>query len=465
MSFAQTALSSLEGRRRSRRVNGLAMSLMTFGIGFALSAMAEVGYAAKHFHIFPTMADGNGWQSSLLVSNVERLTSHCTLQLYGMDVDRFADVGGVTAAGSTASFELPNGGDLVLTTRNGEATVSGYATLDCTEPVAAHIVLAWTESAGEATGMATVFSSRPAMVFRFPVLASAPPLSFAIANHRKVWDEPDSPLPPDAACRVVLEDTERMRLGASDFVVPANSSVVRSLDREVPIPAGFTRGSATMSCDLPVAVIGLRFGRHPDGTIMTLDTQSPAILSLSQLQPWFEGRWGDALITTRSVQPPPMEEESCTGMDDCASYYPMTADLTQVAAESGTEMPPERSGPAVVATVSGSVRIPLGAGEGFDWTVQGEVTSDGTLSLTSSDEPSVSDPESFGGEMTIRIASFEARADIEGVMTGRMTLHMSGDAVPGTVVMEGCLGKASLVWSFDLHRQSACIGWLSTDVE
>jgi len=441
----------------------LATLLMTFA--FALPAMPQFGHAAKHFHILPHMVDGNGWQSSLLVSNVERSTSHCTLQLYGIEVDTFADVGGITATGSTASFELPHGGDLALTTRNDEAEASGYATLDCTEPVVAQVTLAWTGGSGEATAMATVLSSQPARIFRFPVLESAAPLRFAVANHRKVWDDPDSPPPPDAACRVVLEDSDRTPLGAAEFVVPANSSVVRPLDREVPIPAGFTRGSATVSCDRPVAMIGLRFERQPDGTYITLDTLSPAIPP-SLLEPWsrpsFEGRWGDVLIITRMVVPPPMGEESCTGMDDCGGWIPMTADLTQVAVvlEPGTEIPPEESGPAVVATVSGSVGTASGVLQDLEWAVQGEVSSDGTFSLTSSDEPSFSDPGG-GGDVTYRIASFEARADFLGVMTGRMTLHISADTLQGPGVLEGCLGNVNLFREFSRsHLQSPCIGWL-----
>lgn len=238
---------------------------MTFA--FTLPAMPQCNHATKHFTSCPLFADGNGCQSSLLVSNSARSTSHCPFQLYGMDVDTFANVGSIKASDSTASFELPHSTDLELTIRSDEASASGYATLDSTESCAAPGVLAGTDGSGDATGMTTVFSSQPATVFLFPVPVSVATLGSAIANHRKVWDDPDSPPPPDTACHVVLEDTDLMRLGAAGFVVPANSNVVRFLKGEVPIPAGFTRVSATGTCGFPVALIELRFKRHPDSTI------------------------------------------------------------------------------------------------------------------------------------------------------------------------------------------------------
>ncbi len=91
--------------------------------------------------------------------------------------------------------------------------------------------------------------------------------------------------------------------------------------------------------------------------------------------------------------------------------------------------------------------------------------TDSTLSLTSSDEPSFSDPGG-GGDVTYRIASFEARADFLGVMTGRMTLHISADTLQGPGVLEGCLGNVNLFREFSRsHLQSPCIGWLSRGVD
>ena len=161
---------------------------------------------AKRFHVLPHIADGSGWQSRLLVTNAGRATSQCTVELEGLTVDRFEDAGGVTAAGSTATFELGGaGGYLVWGTRNAQPLASGYATLDCTAPVVAQVVFASVGDSGAPTGMATVFSAQAGAVFQFPVLTPAATLGFAIANDTNA----------DAECRILLEDPQRMNLGGS----------------------------------------------------------------------------------------------------------------------------------------------------------------------------------------------------------------------------------------------------------
>jgi hypothetical protein len=72
----------------------------------ALPAGAQFSETAKRFHVLPHIADGGGWRSSLLVTNVSESVSPCTLQLHGLSVDRFETAEGVTAAVSTATFEL-----------------------------------------------------------------------------------------------------------------------------------------------------------------------------------------------------------------------------------------------------------------------------------------------------------------------------------------------------------------------
>ena len=62
----------------------------------------------------------------MLVTNVAQSASLCTLELYGLAVDRFEEVNRITASGSTATFELnESGGYLVWGTRNESALASG----------------------------------------------------------------------------------------------------------------------------------------------------------------------------------------------------------------------------------------------------------------------------------------------------------------------------------------------------
>ena len=218
---------------------------------------------AKRFHVFPQLADGDGWKSSLLVTNVSQSASQCTFGLHGMDIDRFADINGITAAGSTATFDLEEPSDyLVWGSKNELSVATGYATLDCSAPVVAQVLYAFTDPLGETAGMATVFSSQAAAVFQFPALAQGA-LAFAIANDAN----------SDTSCDFVLESPDRLNLGEATLPVPSKSNIAKFLSEVIQIPVGFTAESTTVSCDQQVSIVGLQI----DGTIFT--TLPPAILS------------------------------------------------------------------------------------------------------------------------------------------------------------------------------------------
>ena len=217
----------------------------------------------------PHLADGGGWKSLLMVTNVSRTASSCTLQLFGLDMSRFEDAEGVTVADSAASFELEGaGGYLVWSTRGEGPEVSGYATLDCANSVVAQVVFASIGSSGAPTGMATVFSSQAATVFQFPVLMPEATLGFAIANNGNA----------ETSCRIVLEDRQRTNLGEATVSVPAKSNRSQLLNAAIPIPEAFLEGSATVACDQPVGMIGLHFELRPDGSIITFNTLPPGII-------------------------------------------------------------------------------------------------------------------------------------------------------------------------------------------
>ena len=235
----------------------------------ALPAVAQADETAKRIHVLPLIADGSGWQSFVLATNVAQSASLCTVELHGLSVDRFHDVSGVTATGSTATFELPGrGGNLVWGTRNESALASGYATLDCVAPVVAQVVLASVDESGATTGMATIFSSQAGAVFQFPVLTADATVGFAIAN--------DTDL--DAACGLVLEDPQRVTLGEAALSAPSRSNVARMLNAAIAIPETFHGGSATVSCDRRVNMIGVHFELQPDRAIRTFNTLPPALL-------------------------------------------------------------------------------------------------------------------------------------------------------------------------------------------
>ena len=235
----------------------------------ALPAGAQSDETAKLFHVLPHIADGGGWRSLLLVTNVSESVSPCTLQLHGLSADRFETAGGVTATGSTATFELEGaGGSLVWGTRNEAAEASGYATLDCVNAVVAQVVFASLDMEGAPTAMATVFSSQAGGLFQFPVLTPEATLGLAIANDTNA----------EASCRLFLQDKQRAPLGEAVLSAPAQSNRAQLLNAAIVIPETFRGGKAVVSCDQQVAMIGLHFELRTNGTIRTFSTLPPAVL-------------------------------------------------------------------------------------------------------------------------------------------------------------------------------------------
>ena len=236
----------------------------------SLPAIAQSDETAKRFHVFPQLADGGGWQSFLLVTNVAQSSSFCTFELHGLTVDRFSEVSSITASGSTATFSLEgDGGYVAWPTKNESALATGYATLDCTASVVGQVLYASVGQSGGITGLATVFSSQAGRAFQFTVLTADASLGIAIANDTNTR----------TSCDVVLEDTDRMHLGDATISILSKSNVARFLSQIIQIPPGFDGGSATISCDQQVAVIGLQFA----GAVFT--TLPPAILSASSSGP------------------------------------------------------------------------------------------------------------------------------------------------------------------------------------
>ena len=188
-------------------------SLVTLLVAMAcaLPAIAQSDETAKRFHVFPQLADGGGWQSFLLVTNVSQSSSFCTFAIARSDrLGRFnLEVSGITASGSTATFSLEgDGGYLAWPTKNESALASGYATLDCTASVVGQVLYASVGQSGGITGLATVFSSQAGRAFQFTVLTADASLGIAIANDTNTG----------TSCDVVLEDPDRLNLGDdSDF--------------------------------------------------------------------------------------------------------------------------------------------------------------------------------------------------------------------------------------------------------
>ena len=411
--------------------------LMT--VAWALPAIAQSDETAKHFHVFPHIADGGGWQSSLVVTNAGQSSNSCTLELHGLTVDRFEDADGITAEGSMATFDLPgSGGHLVWRTRNESAVGSGYATLDCVDPVTAQIVFALVSNTGSPTGIATVFSAQPGFVFQFPILKQDAVLAFAIANNTDA----------DAVCSLALEDLQRENLGEIELTVPMKSNLAQVLNTSIPIPDTFLGGSATVDCDQQVAAIGIHSENQPDGVNITFSTLPPTILPTTQFQNTgglWDGTWKDAMIVTQITSTNP-DLPPCQGLINCGgTNFTLTAELDQYG-----------------AMVTGTVKSVVFEAD-VELMVAGEVSDDGTLSLSSED------PASFvfkGIPLMATLSSWESRQDTLGIMTGSLQFDISLTPTVTIATTRGCLGDKTLAETAESDvsmLSSACRGLRRSD--
>ncbi len=155
-----------------KRMNVLAIATLLMTIVGTLPAIAQSDETAKRFHVFPQLADGGGWLSVLSVTNVSQSSSFCTFELHGLSLDRFSEVSGITASGSTATFSLAGaGGYVAWRTKDESALASGYATLDCTAPTVAQVLYA-SGNQSDVTGM-TASGRSPGIVVSRRILGHA----------------------------------------------------------------------------------------------------------------------------------------------------------------------------------------------------------------------------------------------------------------------------------------------------
>ena len=119
--------------------------------------------------------------------------------------------------------------------------------------------------------MATVPSSQVGTVFQFPVMTPAGTVGMAVANDTG----------SEAYCRLTLNNPQREKLGETTIAIPSKTNLPAMLNTAIAIPSGFSGGSATVTCNRRVAMIGLHFELRPDRSIITFTTLPPAVLSNS----------------------------------------------------------------------------------------------------------------------------------------------------------------------------------------
>jgi|RhiMetdeSRZDD1v2_1073273.scaffolds.fasta_scaffold73253_4 hypothetical protein len=219
------------------------------------------------FHVFPQIADGikagttlTGYVSSFLVTNTSNQPSNCTIQLYGDVANRLA---------GASSFTLQtSGSSTFITTALGANSLlplnTGYATLSCSQPVAAAVLYAYVSLAGVLSG-ATVFSSPPAT--RAQLLAVPVPgtrLAVALANNTNA----------SAQYQLALVTSAGQTIATATLTVPAQSNVSKFIDELMTVPPNFAGAFTVTSLgSAQFSLLGLIFS----GDVFT--SQPAAILA------------------------------------------------------------------------------------------------------------------------------------------------------------------------------------------
>jgi hypothetical protein len=202
------------------------------------------------FHVFPQIADGRlsdgtSYRTHFIVSNVtSTTTASCTIQLYGISADRL----------STPTFTLGLRGIVRLATNDNQSIATGYATLNCNQPVKALALYRYTSSTGVTLGLATVFSSPPNTRSYF-LAPTGDRLAIAVAN------DTDNIQQYDLSAR----DGSGATIATASLALQPRSSTARYADELMVLPSGFNGAvyiNAAGGSTLPSAAfstIGLAF--------------------------------------------------------------------------------------------------------------------------------------------------------------------------------------------------------------
>ena len=225
-----------------------------FLIGMLLAAASDLcAQGNATVHIFPQFADGvivggttlTGYVSGVLVTNTTNQPSTCNLQLYGSGLaNRIAGPSSLTLQAS-GSFGFVNS---ALGANNIQPLATGYATLTCTQPVAAAVLYAYVGLNGVLSA-ASVFSSPPATRAQLLALQTTR-LAFAIANNTDA----------SAQYQLAAVNATGQTVASGTLTVAARSNVAKFIDEVMTVPANFSGAlTVTSSGSAQFSLVGLLF--------------------------------------------------------------------------------------------------------------------------------------------------------------------------------------------------------------
>jgi hypothetical protein len=187
-----------------------------------LTASLTQAQDASPVHIFPQVvdgvsSDGTVYTSRFLITSSGGSSPTCQVSLFGLDPARLATRVNVLVEGS--SFET-------ITTRGEDAVDTGYARLDCSQPVVASLTYSVLSAAGAPVGIATVPSAPVVSLALIPmVLNGRYRYGIALANDNEA-----------AQLVVILFDSGPTSL-VRTIQVPPKSQYVTFVDEVFNVPA------------------------------------------------------------------------------------------------------------------------------------------------------------------------------------------------------------------------------------
>ena len=237
--------------------------MVTLMVGRAAVAQTP-DETAKRFNYLPLVADGEGIQSTLLITNVADSSNQCSLVFLAnqLDANDFETHDQLSLGGAGAAVDLPSSGSHVsIVSKNGPVLALDSATLDCAEPVVARVLISLS-AGGTVQTAATLPSAETGAKFSFPVIPRVG------GNFLIAYNQHSS----EVNCRVELADESGIVVDERSHTFPGSAAIVRNLADLVQAPANFVDGSATTSCDKQIAATGLLLG-------VALSELPPVVLS------------------------------------------------------------------------------------------------------------------------------------------------------------------------------------------
>ena len=233
-----------------------AVGLPLEGAAFTMlsATMLDRHETARSTHILPLIADGGGFRSQILLTNLSDSSNRCVLDLRGGagDADRFQIPSAAAVTGSSIAVELAAESDQASISSTGgeqQSLAAGYAAVECESPVAARNMLTLNEG-GHLTGMAAVPETQPADGMEFPVAPALGRLMPAITNDA-VWA---------TSCAVELRANGATVSIAEPFAVASQSTSLRFLDELLAVPDDFPGGTTRLTCFSEIAATSLLVG-------------------------------------------------------------------------------------------------------------------------------------------------------------------------------------------------------------